>query len=138
MDTSSCLHRERVQAAFRLSHAAPAACPLRLAGPRGAGAGPAADAGESLVEERMVGDLVLADVAPDVVARPPRERKHLHHRVPVGPVVFEHFDPRACLTLIATHRADPSVEADERALQGLDLPNPAAAVGIRLVEGAGV
>src|SRR6266704_4982117 len=116
MDTSSCLHRERVQAAFGLAHAAPAAGPLRLAGPRGAGAGPAPDAGESLVEERMVGDLVLADVAPHIVARPPRERKHLHHRVPVRAVVFEHLDRGARLALIAAHGADPGVEADERAL----------------------
>src|SRR6266576_6911192 len=66
MDAASYFHSERVQRPLGLAHAAPPAGALRLAGPRGARAGPAPDAGEALVEERVVGDRFLADVAPHV------------------------------------------------------------------------
>src|SRR6266566_217166 len=136
MDAASYFHRERVQPTLGLAHAAPAAGPLRLAGPRGARARPAPDAGEPLVEQRVVGDLFLADVAPHVLTRPAREREDLHDGVAVHLMVFEHVHRGSGFALVAPHRADPSIEAGESALQRLDLTDPAAAVGIGLVQRA--
>src|SRR6266576_1881242 len=134
MDAASYFHSERVQPTLGLAHATPPAGPLRLAGPRGARARPAPDAGEALVEERMVGDVFLADVAPHVIARPAREREDLHDGVAVHLMVFEHVHCGTRVALVGPHRADPSVEACQGTLQRLHLADPAATVGIGLIQ----
>src|SRR6266576_219672 len=134
MDAASYFHGERVQPTLGLAHAAPTAGPLRLARSRGARARPASDAGEALVEERMVGDRFLADVAPHVVARPAREREDLHDGVAVHLMAFEHVHCGTRVALVAPHGADPGVESCQGTLQRLDLADPAATVGIGLIQ----
>ena len=57
---------------------------LLLVRPRRPGAGHAADRAVAGVVQRVVGDLVGHDVAPDVLLRPVRERLDLPHAVAVG------------------------------------------------------
>src|SRR5882762_6535259 len=137
MSTASQLGGEGVEPAFGLAHAAPPARPLRLAGSRGARAWPAADARESLVEQWVVQDVVLADVAPHVVPGPGGEREHLDDRLAAGFMVFDHVHAGPAAPLIAAHGADPGVEPGQGPLQRLHLTNPAAAVGIGLVQRPG-
>src|SRR5205823_14694288 len=76
------LHGERVEPALGLSRAAPAPGALQRARGRGAGARPASDARVAPIEQRVIGNAVLSDVAPHVSPAPVREREHFQDRPP--------------------------------------------------------
>src|SRR5437762_650412 len=132
------LSGERVQPAFGLATAAPPSRPLGLAGRGGPGARPATDARVTLVEQRVVGNAVLADVAPHVGPAPPGEREDFDDGVAVHLVVLDQLGGPTGVGLVLPHRADPGVVCDDGTLERLDLSNKAAAVGIGLVQRAGV
>src|SRR3990172_9174579 len=111
---------------------------LRLARHGGASAGPAADAGVALVEQRMVQHVVLADVAPYIRPAPVRQREHLGDTAPRDGVVLDHIGGRAAGRLILPDAADPGVVTHDGALQRLDLADPAAAIRIGLIQRTGV
>src|SRR5260370_38956482 len=71
-----------VQAAFVLGETAPATGAAHFPGTDGARAGPATDAGIAPGVERVHGDVVGADVGPDVGAGPPQEGIHLDEAEP--------------------------------------------------------
>src|SRR5262249_44242647 len=77
---STGLCEKRVNPALCLGAAGPAAGALVVASGHGLGAGPAADRLVALIEELVVGDVVLEDVRPGLVARPARQRVHLDER----------------------------------------------------------
>src|SRR6184192_3396013 len=132
------LYGERVQPALELPGAAPPARALGFAGGGGAGARPTPDARVALIEQRVVWDAVFPDVAPHVRPTPVRQRKRFHDRPVIDFVILDDFRRQATGGLILPHRADPRVEADHGARQGLDLANEAAAVRVRRVERARV
>src|SRR5437763_16662500 len=132
------LQGEGVEPALGLARAAPAPGALGLARGRGAGARPAPDARVTPIEQRVVRDAVLADVAPHVSTAPVREREHFQDRPPGDLVVLEQLRRRPRGGLVLPHGADPGVEGCEGPLEGLDLANPAATVRVRPVEGTGV
>src|SRR6266513_6108638 len=98
---------ERVQPAFGLAAAAPSPRPLGLAGRGGPGARPAADARVALVEQRVVGNAVFADVAPHVGPAPPSEREDFDDGVAVHLVVLDQLGAPTGGGLVLSHRADP-------------------------------
>src|SRR5207247_9820800 len=132
------LHRESVEPALGFPRAAPAPGALRLARGGGPGAWPAPDARVTLIEERVVGNAVLSDVAPDVGPAPARAWEDFQDRPPGDLVVLEQFRRRAGGGLILAHGADPGVEGCEGPLERLDLANPAATIRVRPVEGTRV
>src|SRR5579875_1606407 len=71
------LEVRHVDAAFFLSKVGPASGPFVLARLDGARTREATDAGETLIMERVVGNRVLEDVAPNLLARPVRQRVDL-------------------------------------------------------------
>src|SRR5206468_1644542 len=89
------LHRESVEPALGFPRAAPAPGALRLARGGGPGARPAPDARVALIEERVVGNAVLSDVAPHVGPAPAREWEHFQDRPPGDLVVLEQLRRRA-------------------------------------------
>src|SRR6266705_7216197 len=99
VDRSS-FHREGVEPALPFGRAAPAPGPLGLAGSRGAGARPAPDARVTLIEQRVVGGLVLPDVTPHVRPAPMGERKHLDEGAAGDLVVFDYLGRRSRVGLI--------------------------------------
>src|SRR5437870_2679931 len=132
------LSGERVEPAFGLAAAAPPPGALRLARRGGSGARPAADARVALVEQRVVWHRVLPDVAPHVGPAPVRQRKDFHDRPTADLVVLHQLRGPTGAGLVLPHGADPGVERDDGALQGLDLAKKAAAVRIGLIEGTRV
>ena len=67
-----------VQAAFFFDQAGPAAGALVVAGGNGARAGPAADAGITLIMQGIVGDVVIGDQLPDFLLRPVGQGTDFH------------------------------------------------------------
>src|SRR5216683_5638297 len=128
------LDGEGVEPTLGLTGAAPPSRALGLAGRRGAGARPAADARVTLVEQRVIRHAVFPDVAPHVRATPVRQRKHFDDRAALDLVILDDLGRRAAGGLILPHRADPGVEPGDRPRERLDLANRAAAVRVRLVQ----
>src|SRR5262245_22350678 len=104
-----------MDAALGLVRAGPAAGAVVLAGGDGPRAGPAADAGITPVVERVVGDLVLHDEAPDILLGPRRERIELDEAELA--VALDDGGVRPVWGLVAPDGADPCVEADEGLLE---------------------
>src|SRR3989440_932055 len=129
---------EGVESAFGLAAAAPPPRPLGLAGRGGPGARPATDARVALVEQRVVGNAVVADVAPHVGPAPPGEREDFDDGVAVHLVVLDQLGGPTGVRLVLPHRADPGVVCDDGALERFDLSDKAAAVRVGLVQRAGV
>src|SRR4051794_1370966 len=103
----------------------PAPGPHGLALGDGLRAGRAADRGVALLVERVGGDLVLAEVVPDLVLLPLGERVQLHDRAVVV-VDLDLPDVGARRPLVATQTGHPGIEVGERARQRLDLADVAA------------
>src|SRR5215207_4735053 len=120
-----CVH---VDAAFELVRAGPAACALVLAGVHRPRAVDAPDRGVALVVQRVVGDLVDGEIRVDVLRAPVDERLDLPHAVALRPLDL--LRVRARRGLLAPDAGDPGTVAGERALEGLDLADPAAAIGV--------
>src|SRR5690349_13509989 len=89
----------------------------------------AADRNEALIVERVVRQLVLADVAPHFAERPGRERVPLHDR-PVRThargVALHDFDVRARRALIAALPRHPGAAIAERSRERTHLAHVAA------------
>src|ERR687888_559961 len=107
MRRSSMLGREGVEPALGLAHAAPAAGPFGFSRRGGTRARPATDAGVALIEQRVRGNAVLADVAAHILARPVSERKSLEQRAAAELVVLEHLGLDPGLGLVSPYRAQP-------------------------------
>ena len=101
--------RSGVQAALGLAGAGPAAFAPRA----GDGAVRAADRRVALVVERVVGQVVLGDVAPHVLVRPVRERVELPALVLGVPGELGRAGARR--RLVAAQAGDPGVDVGERA-----------------------
>src|SRR4051794_22226039 len=101
--------------------------PAALAAAPGPGARRASDRVVAAVVQRVVGEVVLGDVAPHVLVRPVGERVHLVE--PVGVVPVQRSSAYAGRRLLAADPRDPRLQADERALERVDLAVRAAAVG---------
>src|SRR5258708_20857268 len=95
----------------------PAASPLVLAGCRGARAGCAADRGVPGVVKRVVGQVVLADVVPDLVLRPGSKRRDLGQ---AGVLLIGRHDRGLCArwSLLPAQARHPCVVPDQGARQG--------------------
>src|SRR3954470_14558826 len=79
LNSAAILLANRMQAAFGLFHAAPAASPLvGFVRRDGARARPAADARKALVVQRVIRDRFVGDSLPNVLLRPIRKRADLH------------------------------------------------------------
>src|SRR5262245_10811038 len=127
---ASLLGLGRVQAALDLFLTRPAAGARVLAWHHLARAVRASDRRVVPVVQRVVGNLVLANVGPDVVEAPVRQRVRLHESELLVPLDLLRVRPRG--GLVAADAGDPGVDLAERALQGLDLANRAALVGSAL------
>src|SRR5688500_10733321 len=93
------------------------------------GAVGAADRGVAAVVQRVVGDVVLADVAPDVLLAPVRERSALElARMPA--VGAQLRCVRAGRRLLAPQAGDPGVDPAQRPLERLGLAHAAAGVRV--------
>ena len=117
-----------VQAALAVLGALPPPAPGApvLAVGDGARARRAADAREALVVERVVGDVVRADVVPHARLVPLGERVELQQAGVAVPLRRLHLLARDALA--AAQAADPGVQPDLRAPQRLDLARLAALV----------
>src|SRR5262245_25429576 len=124
--TTGSMLRE-MQAALDLVGGRPAA----VAGAARHGAVRAADRVVAAVMQGVVDDLVRADVAPDVLLAPVRQRRAL---VLVARVEHKLRRARAARRLVATQPGDPRVYLAQRALERLDLAHPAAGIGVVLPE----
>src|SRR5436190_5687894 len=103
----------------------PATRALLLAGLDRARARSAADRRVALVVERVVRDVVLAHVVPDLVLRPLGERVQLDDRAVVV-VDLDLADVRARRPLVAAQAGDPGVESMQHLRQRLHLADVAA------------
>src|SRR4051794_37812776 len=103
----------------------PAAVPRRLAGRNRPGARLAADRGVAPVVQRVVGDIALTDVLPDLLLRPLGERVELDDRAVIV-VDLDLADVGAGRPLVAAKAGDPRVERREMLRQRLDLADVAA------------
>src|SRR5688572_17977368 len=112
---------EVVDAALGLAGAGPAAAALVVAR-RAGGARLAADAGVAGVEQGVVGDVVVEEVAPGVLAGPRDQRRDLDDEAAaLPPGGAEDRGALARLGLIAANGGDPDVEAIEDPPHRLDL-----------------
>src|SRR5437763_282436 len=75
---------------------------LVLAGAGRAGAGPAADARVALIQQRVVRDALVEQIAPDLSARPVGERIHLRERATVRQMMLDDFRVGARGTLVTS------------------------------------
>src|SRR6266571_2511749 len=99
-------------------------------------AGPAADAGVVPVVQDVVRDVVGADVVPDLLPGPLRQRVQLHQVEQLVPL--HQSGVGAGRRLVAADAGDPGLEAAEVALERLHLADLAAEVGLPAVEIAAV
>ena len=97
-----------------------------LAGHHGARAGRATDRREAALVQRVRGYVVRADVTPDVVLAPVRQRRELHEAV--LRIVRENRRVRARDRLVAAQARDPQSLAGQRAGQRPDLAQFAASL----------
>src|SRR5437763_11613726 len=100
--------------------------PASVAAGAGPGAGGAADRGISLVVQRVVGELVLVDVAPQVLLAPVGQRIHLPDSALLVTLELGRRRPRG--GLLPANAGDPGVYVVQRPLQGVDLDLAAAAL----------
>src|SRR5262245_60988900 len=124
--------RRRMDAAFELVGAGPAACALLLLRGRRAGAGDAADRAVAGLVQRVVGDLVDVDVGPDALLVPVRERVQLPDAVALRPLDLRGVG--AARGLVTAGAGGPGLVRLEHADERLDLADLAAAVGVPLPE----
>src|SRR5690348_1881435 len=92
----------------------------------------AADARIILVMQRVIGDVVGANVVPDLCRSPIRERIEFNESEFLIPMHFGRSS--AHRRLLAANRRDPCVEAGELLAQRIDLAQVAATVGIAAPE----
>src|SRR3954454_7456740 len=97
----------RMQPALGLGAPAPAAGAFVLAERDGPRAGPAADAGISLVVQRVIRHVVLGDEAPHLLLRPVRQGTDFHEAEFFVPA--NDRDMRSIGTLVAADRAGPGL-----------------------------
>src|SRR5918994_4263295 len=117
-----------VQSALGLLEPGPAARPGVLADGRLPGAVGAADRRVALVVQRVVGDVVLVDVGPDLLLRPIGEWVQLPE--PEAPVPAELRRPSARLGVRAANAGDPQIDGGEGGAHRLDLADSAARIGV--------
>src|SRR4051794_29685262 len=92
----------------------------------------AADGLETLVVQRVVGNVVLEDVTPDVLVGPVGEGRDLVQAVLCVPPQLRDLD--ATGGMLPAHAGDPRVRLGERLAHRNDLADLAAAVRIVLPE----
>src|SRR5919204_1578233 len=122
--------RVRVDAALELVGAGPAACALLLVGRDRPRAADAADRAVAGLVQGIEGDLVDADVRPDPLLVPVGQRVHLPDAVARRPLELRRRG--AARRLVAADPGNPPRVRRERALERLDLPDVAAAIGVAL------
>src|SRR5262245_40337266 len=118
--------RPGVQTALLLFPPAPAARARILSGSHGTRAWPAADARVAAVVQRVVRDVLGADVRPHMVVGPGHQRIDLQQVERF--VALDDAGGRAVLRLVTADRGHPGLEAGHRLAQRLDLAELAAAV----------
>src|ERR671931_1807125 len=106
--------------------------PAAFAGAAGPGAVRAADRGVAAIVELVVGDVVLDDVAPDVLLGPVRQRVGLPELVLLVPLELR--GPRSHRRLLAAKPGDPAVDVRKRLVHRRDLADAAAGVLIAVPE----
>src|SRR6266508_4123060 len=121
-----------VEAALGLLGARPAASPGVLARGRLPGAVGAADRGIALIVERVVGDVVVADVVPDLLLGPVGKWVQLPEPEALVPAELRRL--RASLGVGAPDPRDPAVDRGEGRAHRLDLADPAAGVRVAAPE----
>src|SRR5947209_14196510 len=99
--------------------------PAPLAAGARLGAGRASDRGIALIVERVVWQIVLVDVAPEVLLGPVRQRVDLPQAARI--VALELGRVRSGRGLLAPDPADPRVDPCQSALERVDLGRAAAA-----------
>src|SRR4030081_14734 len=111
--------------------------PAAFAALAGLGAGGASDRGKAAIVQRMVWEVVLEDVGPEVLLAPVGERIDLPNLAAL--VALELGGGRAGRGLLAPDARDPGFDVAESPLEGVDLRR-AAAVGRtpRLRRGGGL
>src|SRR5918995_4456696 len=124
-----------VDAALELPGAAPTSGALVLAYGDGPRAMNAPDRRIAAVVQRVVRNFVHGQVRVDALRVPVDERLDLPDAVALGPLDL--LRVRARRRLLAANAGDPRVVAREGALEGLDLPDAAAPVGVGLPEPVG-
>src|SRR5579864_3957601 len=123
---------QRMQPALGLCLACPAAGALAFARDHGAGAGPAANRGITLVVQWVVGDIVRDDKCPDVAVGPAQQGIDLY-QVELG-VPSDDVGLGPVGRLVAPDGGNPRVVASHRPAQGDDLAVVAALVRPRAIE----
>src|SRR5579859_3279742 len=118
--------RERVQPTLGFPRPTPTSGPLPFPGYGWPRTRPTPDTRISLVEKRVMPDIVFAHVPRHVVTRPCRERMHLHHRI----VILDGPNAGSRRRLITTNRAHPRVIRRQRPTHRLDLPRLTARVRV--------
>src|SRR5215203_1793938 len=121
-----------MQPALGLVEAGPAAGAIILAGARLPGAVGAADRGVALIVERVVGDVVLREVGPNLLLRPVGERVQLPEPEALVPGELRRLS--AGLGIRAANARDPEIHRGERRAHRLDLANPAAGIRVAAPE----
>ena len=121
-----------VDPALGLFETRPAAGARRAARPDRLGAVGAADRGVALIVQRVVREVVLMDVVPDVALGPVRERVQLPEPEALVPAELRGLGATA--GVLAADAGDPAVDGRERPAHRLDLAHAAAGVGVALPE----
>src|SRR3954452_14941546 len=121
-----------VDPALELRGAGPTAGALVFPGGDGPRAGDAADRRVAAIVQGVVGNLVDVQVGLDALRVPVDEGLDLPDAVALRPLDF--LGLRARRALLAADARDPGAVVRERALEGLDLAQRAAPVGIGLPE----
>src|SRR3984893_6036894 len=117
---------DRMDAAFRLGSAAPAAGPRILIGRRAAGAGHASDRQKTRRDEWMRRHICKLVNRLDLLARNVRERIELQP----GAVVLDDGNLGSKTALKTLAPVDPGAERRQRPRQRLHFADPAASIGI--------
>ena len=133
MKTSNITAEEGVDAAFAFVETGPAAGAFVFAVGSWAGAGLATDGAVAACGEGVHGEVVFFDVVLDLVTAPGGhgiEFYDVEIAEDIKVVEFDDFGFLACVVLLAADSGDPDIERGEFFLQGNDLAEGAAEVGL--------
>src|SRR5258706_13783814 len=89
---------------------------------------PAADAGVTLIVQWVVGQVISADIIPDLLVRPAGQRVQFYQTISLVP--FHQAGVPAGFRLVAADGGNPGVLRGKELAQRLDLTNLAAQVGV--------
>src|SRR5215216_7853450 len=110
-----------MNATFRLSISCPSTGTRVLTGLHCLGARPATNAGVTIIMQRIVRQVILLDMFPDLITRPCRKRIELDHLI--GIVPFDKFCVGAESRLVAADAGDPGIVVGKELSLRDDLPD---------------